>query len=96
MKLEGLSAELEAKYGDILGLLSLSESVHIPDIVHSTVMRHASEPSDASALARGLADLSDRWEPARVRVDKVFLVHEVHPYMHLSRTEGEVTRFLLE
>lgn len=90
-----LSNELEKKHSDVPDLCSLKAAVHVPDIIHSTVMRLASEPSDARLLSEGLAGLRARWEPATVKVGELSLVYEKHPYMHLSRTEGEVNRYAL-
>lgn len=47
-------------------------------------MRLASEPSDSRGLAKGLNGLQDRWEPATTKIDKIGLVVEGHPYMHLT------------
>ncbi|CAM9684916.1 unnamed protein product, partial [Ectocarpus fasciculatus] len=89
-KLSELSAELENKYGGAHpDLCSLGDAVHIPDIIHSTVMRVASQVSDEGRLGEGLADLGARWEPATVRVGKISLVNEKRPYMHLSREGAE-------
>ncbi|CAM9609539.1 unnamed protein product [Pylaiella littoralis] len=85
-----LSAELEKKYSKVHpDLCSIKDAVHVPDIIHSTVMRVASQPSDAGRLAEGLADLSARWEPATVKVGEITLVYENHPYMHFSREGAE-------
>lgn len=95
VQLGELSTELEQKHSDVPDLCSLKAAVHVPDIIHSTVMRLASEPSDVRVLREGLAGLRARWEPATVKVGELSLVHEKHPYMHLSRTEGEVRRYKL-
>ncbi|CAN0539964.1 unnamed protein product, partial [Ectocarpus sp. 12 AP-2014] len=91
-----LSAELENKYQDAHpDLFSLGDAVHIPEIIHSTVMRVASEVFDEGRLREGLADLGARWEPATVRVGKISLVYEKHPYMHLSRERAEARCYSL-
>lgn len=95
MQIEELSIELERKYSNMPELCSLKEAVHIPGIVHSTIMRHSSAPSDARDLAKGLADLQSRWEPATVKASELCLVFEKHPYLHVSRADGEVHRFPL-
>eukprot|EP00903_Cladosiphon_okamuranus_P017564 g16178.t1 len=62
-RLGELSVELEAKYnGAHPELLSLKDALHVPDIVHSTIMRVAVQPSGAAEtrLAEGLADLGAR------------------------------------
>lgn len=92
MQLGELSVELEAKYsGAHPELFSLKDALHVPNIIHSTVMRVAVQPSGPAEtrLAEGLADLGARWEPATVKVGAMSLVHEQHPYMHLRRWEGE-------
>ncbi|CBJ29387.1 expressed unknown protein [Ectocarpus siliculosus] len=95
-KLSELSAELENKYeGAHPDLFSLGDGVHIPNIIHSTVMRVASEVSDEGRLGEGLADLGARWEPTTVRVGKISLVYEKHPYMHLSREGAEARSYRL-
>lgn len=95
MQIEELSAELERKYGHVPNLLSLEEAIHVPDIIHSTVMRHADGPSDAQGLASGLAEVKANWKPATVTVREISLANEGHPYMHISRAKGEVHRFSL-
>lgn len=88
-QLAKLSAELEVKYSrGNPSLCSLGDAIHVPDIIHSTVMRLASEPSDALRLTGGLAGLEARWKPATVKVGEISLVYEKHPYMHFSRMEG--------
>lgn len=94
-QLQALSAELEPKFQHVPKLRSLKDVVHVPDIVHSTVMRPGGASPDERALAEGLDGLRKRWRPASVRVGEVFLVHEKHPYMHVAREEGEVHRFTL-
>lgn len=90
LQLGDLSAELEKKYSKVHpDLCSIKDAVHVPDIIHSTVMRVASQPSNAGRLAEGLADLSARWEPATVKVGEITLVYENHPYMHFSREGAE-------
>lgn len=95
MQLGELSAELEDKYrGAHPNLCSLKDALHVPDIIHSTVMRAARQPpgpAEERRLAEGLADLGARWEPATVKVGEMNLVHEKHPYMHFRR-EGAETR----
>ncbi|CAM9457094.1 unnamed protein product, partial [Ascophyllum nodosum] len=93
--LRKLSDELENKYSVAAGLCSLRDAIHVPDIIHSTVMRVASEVEDPRSLAAGLAEISGRWKPATVKVAEISLVHEKHPYMHLDRVEGEVQSFSL-
>lgn len=90
LQLSELSAELETKYaGAHPELCSLRDALHVPGIIHSTVMRLASPPSDADRLAEGLARIAERWEPATVRVAAISLVHEQHPYMHLDLEGAE-------
>lgn len=94
--MQELSAEFEDKYGvDDADILSLQAAIHVPDIIHSTVMRPASEPSDAPRLAEELAGLRARWAPATVRIDEISLVYEKHPYMHLNRADGLAHSFTL-
>ena len=95
VQLRKLSDELENKYSVAAGLCSLRDAIHVPDIIHSTVMRVASEVEDPRSLAAGLAEISGRWKPATVKVAEISLVHEKHPYMHLDRVEGEVQSFSL-
>lgn len=92
MQLSELSAELEDKYsGAHPELCSLKDALHVPSIIHSTILRTAVQPSDPEEkrLVEGLADLGARWEPATVKVGAMSLVHEKHPYMHLRREGGE-------
>lgn len=98
LQLVELSAELEDKYrGAHPDLCSIQDSLQIPDIIHSTVMRMASEPSAGGGerLAEGLAGLGTRWEPATVKVGEIFVIHEAHPYMHLSREGAKALSFPL-
>eukprot|EP00752_Nemacystus_decipiens_P003111 g2881.t2 len=94
-----LSAELEDKYSSAHPeLCSLKDALHVPSIIHSTMMRIAVQPSGPAEkrLSEGLADLGARWEPATVKVGAMSLVHEKHPYMHLSRERGEARRYSLQ
>jgi len=93
-----LSAELEGKYrGAHADLCSIRDALQVPNIIHSTVMRAASEPraGGGERLAEGLAGLGARWEPATVKVGEISLVHEAHPYMHLSREGAEARSYPL-
>ena len=91
-----LSAELEDTYGgNDPDILSLQAAIHVPDIIHSTVMRLASKPSDSPRLAKELAGLGARWAPATVHVDEICLVYEKHPYMHHNRVDGLAHSFAL-
>lgn len=61
--------------------------VHLPAIVHSTVMRFSRDVSGEAEVAevRALfAELAARWQPVTVTVDGLLLVHECVPYMHLQ------------
>lgn len=89
-----LSAELEDKYRAAHpDLCSLKDALHVPDIIHSTVMRIANQPCYPAErrLTEELAELGARWEAATVRVGAMSLVHENHPYMHLRRDKNTHT-----
>lgn len=90
VQLGDLSAELEKKYASAHpDLCSLREALHVPGIIHSTVMRLAAAPSDAGRLAEGLTGLAAQWEPATVRVSRISMINERRPYMHLSPDGAE-------
>lgn len=92
MQLGELSAELEDRYrGAHPDLCSIKDALHVPDIIHSTVMRVALQPSGPAEkrLVEGLADLGARWEPVAAKAGAMSLVHEKHPYMHLRREGAE-------
>lgn len=95
-QIQELDAELKQKYADTApDLVSLSEAVHVPDIVHSTVMRHAGPPADAQGLAQGLVELNAKWKSVTVNVKEISLAFEEHPYMHVSRADAEMHTFPL-
>lgn len=95
MQIRELSADLEQKYNVTGDLCSLRDAIHVPDIIHSTVMRVASEVEDTRSLSAGLAEISGKWTPATVKICDVSLVHEKHPYMHLDRADCEIRSFPL-
>eukprot|EP00929_Paragymnodinium_shiwhaense_P082761 TRINITY_DN43775_c0_g1_i1.p1 TRINITY_DN43775_c0_g1~~TRINITY_DN43775_c0_g1_i1.p1 ORF type:complete len:246 (-),score=31.01 TRINITY_DN43775_c0_g1_i1:154-891(-) len=57
---------------------------HLPDIVHSTVLRWKAEPSsDRDAIKASFALVAESWEPLEVTVSSVRAVFEDAPYMHI-------------
>eukprot|EP00928_Gymnodinium_smaydae_P063276 TRINITY_DN4690_c0_g5_i1.p1 TRINITY_DN4690_c0_g5~~TRINITY_DN4690_c0_g5_i1.p1 ORF type:complete len:420 (-),score=94.25 TRINITY_DN4690_c0_g5_i1:424-1536(-) len=56
---------------------------HLPDIIHSTVLRWSREPPDRAAARAAFARAAATWEPAEVLVPRCCAVYERVPYMHL-------------
>ncbi|CAJ1335371.1 unnamed protein product [Effrenium voratum] len=56
---------------------------HLPDIVHSTVLRWTAEPSESDLEAARAAFASTSWEPLEVAVSTAKAVIEDIPYMHI-------------
>lgn len=58
---------------------------HIPDIVHSTVLRWAAEPTEAElAAAHAAVDrVAASWEPLDVPITRCSAVFEARPFMHV-------------
>ncbi|CAN0175472.1 unnamed protein product, partial [Discosporangium mesarthrocarpum] len=98
-KLAEVSRNLMKTLSHIPDLISLGEAVHVPEIIHSTVMRFSSEPSDSGRLYSRLNTLKDVWGQAgtgaQIQVTSLSLVDEHRPYMHLSAGEGEARIFPL-
>lgn len=67
-------------------------AMRTPGIVHCTFIRFFSSPQDPSItddeiLAR-FQKLADQWEPVTIMADALWLVKEIHPYMHLNLWSG--------
>jgi len=63
---------------------------HLPDIIHSTILRWRSEPSDR-ARAREIFDrVAQSWEPIDITVHRCCAVFEEVPYMHMPSPGGLV------
>eukprot|EP00927_Polykrikos_kofoidii_P066474 TRINITY_DN62077_c0_g1_i1.p1 TRINITY_DN62077_c0_g1~~TRINITY_DN62077_c0_g1_i1.p1 ORF type:complete len:244 (+),score=40.44 TRINITY_DN62077_c0_g1_i1:96-827(+) len=64
---------------------------HIPDILHSTILRWAAEPScERSEVAAAFDRVAEQWEPLDVVVTCARAVFEDVPYMHMPSEEGHV------
>ena len=60
---------------------------HLPNIVHSTVVRWAAEPADRDAVAAAFAEVAATWAPLEICVPSIQAVFEDVPYMHIP-TDG--------
>ena len=58
-------------------------SPHIPDIVHSTVVRWKGEPNDRESAIVEFERVAEGWTPIEVTVSRVTAVLERVPYMHM-------------
>ncbi|CAE8713418.1 unnamed protein product, partial [Polarella glacialis] len=56
---------------------------HLPDIVHSTVLRWTAAPEDAVAAREAFERIAASWEPLQVAVPFARGVFEDTPYMHI-------------
>ncbi|CAE8595911.1 unnamed protein product [Polarella glacialis] len=56
---------------------------HLPDIVHSTVLRWTAAPEDAVAAREAFERIAASWEPLQVAVPFARWVFEDTPYMHI-------------
>ena len=59
---------------------------HVPDIVHSTVVRWASEPADRLGASRAFEEAAASWgDPVDVSVESAVAVFEDTPFMHIPQ-----------
>jgi hypothetical protein len=67
---------------------------HLPDIVHSTALRWAAEPSDEeyAAAQDAFAKVAADWEPLPITIDLngVVAVFEDIPFMHIPHDEERI------
>ena len=61
---------------------------HIPDIVHSTLVRWTAEPDDRAAAAEAFARVAQSWTPLELTVPRATAVFERVPYMHMLTAGG--------
>ena len=64
-------------------------SPHLPDIVHSTALRWATEPDDRSAAAETFVRVAQSWTPVEVSAPFATAVFETVPFMHMDAAEAE-------
>jgi len=62
------------------GVPSTEPPAHLPDIIHSTVLRWAAEPSDQEQAKAAFADAAARWTPLEISVESARAVFEVHAH----------------
>lgn len=60
---------------------------HVPDIVHTTLVRWAGEVEEEQAVFEAFRTVADGWDEIELEVDVVQAVLEDRPYMHLP-TDG--------
>ena len=63
---------------------------HLPDIVHSTVLRWGAEPEDRERALQAFDRAAERWEPREVLVPCAKGILEDVPYMHVAGGDGNV------
>mmetsp|Transcript_2212 Transcript_2212/g.3780 ORF Transcript_2212/g.3780 Transcript_2212/m.3780 type:complete len:253 (+) Transcript_2212:46-804(+) len=63
---------------------------HVPNILHSTALRWAAEPTDRDAAKAAFASVADTWEPVEVHVQGARAVFEDAPYMHIPEDASHV------
>merc|ERR1712216_123827 len=62
---------------------------HIPDIVHSTAIRWATEPNDRAAALEAFKDAAAAWSPLEISVKGCKAVFESTPFMHMPYSDDE-------
>lgn len=68
---------------------------HIPNIVHSTLLRWKAEPDDRKAATEAFDSVTRSWMPLNISVERVTAVFETVPYMHmLSAEDGSSDEFI--
>jgi len=68
---------------------------HIPDIVHSTLLRWKTEPDDRMAATEAFDSVTRSWTPLDISVERVTAVFETVPYMHmLADSDGSSAEFI--
>jgi hypothetical protein len=67
---------------------------HIPDIVHSTLLRWKAEPDDRMAAAKAFDSVTRSWTPLEISVERVTAVFETVPYMHMLAEDGSSDEFI--
>uniref|UniRef100_A0A7S1UL27 Uncharacterized protein n=2 Tax=Phaeomonas parva TaxID=124430 RepID=A0A7S1UL27_9STRA len=70
-------AALDARTGG-----AVRESLQVPDIIHSTIVRFAAPLQDPAAFRAAFAKAAAAWAPCTVTVDAVALALEPVAYMH--------------
>ena len=67
-------------------------AMRTPGIVHCTFIRFHSLPTDETItdddIAKKFKKIADTWEPVTIMADSLWLVKEIHPYMHLNLWSG--------
>ena len=73
-------------------LNSVQTGLHIPDIIHSTVLRFAAPPTNPVRFQQGFASIAQAWQPIEVQIEVLALVEEIVPFMHgYNRPELQIT-----
>ena len=68
------------------GITAALAASHVPDIVHSSFLRFRAPTREPFAqIARQFRQLCAAWRPVAVRVDRVHLIVEDAPYMHIPK-----------
>mmetsp|Transcript_5948 Transcript_5948/g.13085 ORF Transcript_5948/g.13085 Transcript_5948/m.13085 type:complete len:258 (+) Transcript_5948:49-822(+) len=63
---------------------------HLPDILHSTILRWAGEPADREAAQKAFAEAAEAWTPLEVEVFGARAVFEDMPYMHIPEDADHI------
>ena len=63
---------------------------HLPDIVHSTVLRWKDEPPDAAAAKDAFDRIASTWIPVDISVPRLRAVWEDVPYMHIPADDAHI------
>eukprot|EP00455_Lapot_gusevi_P044067 TRINITY_DN5454_c0_g1_i4.p1 TRINITY_DN5454_c0_g1~~TRINITY_DN5454_c0_g1_i4.p1 ORF type:complete len:238 (-),score=32.06 TRINITY_DN5454_c0_g1_i4:50-763(-) len=79
------------------GVDTSPSSFHIPNIIHTTILRFTKQPSPevAAQLREKFESWSRRWAAVCVNVDRFVLTTELSPYMHITFEQGYVDHFPL-
>lgn len=59
---------------------------HLPDIVHSTVMRWSDEVADKATVQLKFKELAATWEPVEITACDAWAIQETVPFMHIRTT----------
>jgi hypothetical protein len=92
-------AELDASVGEAGGIVARG-GFKVPGIIHSTFLRFGApaEPgvADAAIQADFEAAVAAAWKPVTVMCDRLLLVRETVPYMHLHLRGADVGAIIAE
>ncbi len=75
------------------GNSTLRDSVHIPDIVHSSFGRFIQDTADEAQVVARFSSIAAHFKSFPLRITRLILANECSPYMHQGREEGTIRIF---